>query len=265
LVTIGSNQRKIAGWAVLILLAGSGCSMDEGFNGIVPLKNIFLDERGCLSEEAQSYSSFIGFDVTLLDVTLEVYQASADLTLGVGDVPMDYFSVGRGPGTQRLRVGPGSRMPIQAGTWFVGLSSPAGVTTECDPENPTDFRLVMNRTGTPGGTVLLEENCDSGECAVPACTPLFCDARELTLDVPEDASRLEVVLESVEGDADLFFLSDTRAELGASMNPGTGFDILELGPDVIEPLRGLTVFLRLESWAQTTDRYNLRVAYTPGP
>ena len=39
----------------------------------------------------------------------------------------------------------------------------------------------------------------------------------------------------------------------------------ELGPDVIEPLRGLTVTLRLESWAQATDLYNLRVAYTSGP
>jgi len=239
--------------------------MDEGFNGIIPPKNVFLDVRGCLSEEAQAYSSFIGFDVSLLDVTLEVYQASADLTLGVGDVPFDYFSVGRGPGTQRLRVGPGSRLPIQAGTWFVGLSSPAGAATECDPENPTDFRLVMHRTGTPGGVVLLEESCDSGDCSVPACASFLCPAREILLDLPEDASHLEVVLESVEGDADLFFLSDTRAELGASMNPGTGFDILQLGPDLIEPLRGLTVSLRLESWAQPTDLYNLRVAYNPGP
>jgi hypothetical protein len=264
-MTIGLNQRKIVGCAVLFFLAGAGCNLDEGFNGIIPPKNVFLDVRGCLSEEAQTYSSFIGFDVTLLDVTLEVYQASADLTLGVGDVPFDYFSVGRGPGTQRLRVGPGSRRPIQAGTWFAGLTSPAGVFTECDPENPTDFRLVINRAGTPGGIVLLEENCDSGDCAVPACTPLFCDARVMTLDLPEDASHLEVVLESVEGDADLFFLSDTGAQMGASMNPGTGFDILELGPDVIEPLRGLTVSLRLESWAQATDLYNLRVAYTSGP
>ena len=258
------NGKRILAVAGLLLLAGPGC-MDEGFDGNIEPVNIFVDERGCVTEEPQTFSFFIDFDVDQLHGTLDVYQGAADLILGVGEAPFNYTSVGRGPGTQKLRVGPGSNVPVQAGTWQVSVAGATGVTTQCDPENPPDWRLVVSRTGTPGGTVILSQSCDSLDFSVPACLATPCvNALEIPLVIPEDAGTLEVVLNSLRGDADLFFLSDTGVQLGASTNPGTGYDIIRLGSDVVVPLRTLTATLRLQSWSQATEEYNLQVRYSPG-
>jgi hypothetical protein len=257
------HRKPIVCLVMLILFAAPGCNMDEGFDGNIPQRNVFLDEWGCVSADLQVFSSFLPFDLTDLDVSLDVVQGQADLLLGRGDVPLSYFSPGTGPGSQKLRVGPASSEPMQAGTWTVTLASPADVTTECDPDNPTDWHLVMHRTGLPGGIVLLEETCRSAECAVPRCTQASCPPREFTFDMPGDAVSLQVELDSIEGDADLFLVSASGAELSAAMNPGTGYDIAQLGPELVTPLHGQTVTVRLESWDQVTGAYNLRVAYSP--
>jgi len=244
------------------------CSMDEGFDGNLPPVNVFLDVWGCAAADSQVFSAFVPFDVTSLDVTLEVAQGEADLLLGRDGFPLIYASPGQGPGSQALRVGTMSYQPIQGGTWSVTVASPGTVATECDPANPTDWHMVMQRTGTPGGFVLLEEACRSAECAVPACAQAVCPVREFRVDLPLDAASLQVDLDSLQGDADLILLSAPAelaqpAVLGSSLNPGPGYDLVRLGPDVIVPLQGQAVTVRLESWAQSTDAYNLRVAYGP--
>jgi len=258
------NGKRVLWMWGLLLLSCTAC-MDEGFDGNVPPVIIFLDEQGCMTQEPQTLTAFIDFDVNGLEATLEVFQGAADLILGVGEAPLNYFSLGRGPGTQKLRVGPASGVPVQAGTWYAKVARAAGVATECDPDNPTDWRLVLRRAGGAGGRVLLTESCNATDCAVPACNALPCVSREISLVVPEDAVSVEVVLESLQGDADLFVVSDTGVQLAASTNPGTGYDILLLGPDVLIPLRTLTVTLRLQSWAQVTDQYNLQATYLSGP
>jgi len=250
--------------ALLLLLAGAGC-MDEGFDGTLPVENILLDQWGCVAEEIQVFPFFVDFDVPRLDAVLEVTRGAADLILGVGEAPLNYFGLGRGPGTQQVLVGPESHVPLQAGTWSARVAGVAGVATDCDPERPTDWHLVVSRTAPDGGAKLLAESCRSADCAVPACTATPCaGGRVFTIPVPADAGSLEVVLNSLAGDADLMVWTGAGVWLGASANPGTGFDILRLGQDALVPLRGQDVTVQLASWAQVTDAYDLTVSYVPG-
>ncbi len=248
----------------LLLVCLSSCA-DNGYDGRTPQVEIFLDERGCVTQEPQTFSARIGFDVERMEAALEVFEGAVDLVLGWGEAPRNYFSLGRGPGTQKLRVGPESGVPVQAGTWYLTVAGAAGVATGCDPENPTDWHLSLQRTPAARGASILSVSCRSTDCAVPACNAYPCVFQEIPLDVPGDAVSMEVVLKSIQGDADLLVVSDTGVHLGASTNPGTGYDILVLGPDVTVPLREQTVSLRLTSWAQPTDQYDLQVTYRPGP
>ena len=237
--------------------------MDQGFDGVITPEEIFLDIKGCVSGEPQVFSAFLPFDVTLLDAYISIAQGNVDMSLGVGAYPLNYFGFGTSPGTQWTRVSTSSYVPLRAGSWFVTLTSPKNETTECDPNNPTDWHLVMRRTGSAGGTVLLSKNCRDAECAVPMCTvATACNNRIFPFEIPSDASSLQVILESVEGDADLFISSLPAGQMAASMNGGPGFDIIQLGPDVIIPLQGQAVSVELESWQQVTQNYNLRVAYS---
>ena len=74
---------------------------------------------------------------------------------------------------------------------------------------------------------------------------------------------LRIVLESLEGDADLFlnYLLGYQElkETFSSMNPGPGFDVINLGPETIPFIRGAQLGLELESWAEETKLFRLRV------
>jgi chemotaxis protein MotB len=47
-------------------------------------------------------------------------------------------------------------------------------------------------------------------------------------------------------------------------NEASGYDIVILGQDVVVPLQGQTIFVRLTSWAQPTEEYALQATYRPG-
>jgi hypothetical protein len=81
--------------------------------------------------------------------------------------------------------------------------------------------------------------------------------------VPEDALSMEVSLESVQGDADLFVGIGAETESLSSLNRGTGYEVAVIDPALCVPIRGETILLRLESWMGTAD-YRLEVTYTPG-
>lgn len=256
---------RVWGLGLLLLISFPGC-MDDGFDGYVPPTEVFVDEWGCLSQEPRTYGARLGFDVDRLEASLQMFRGAADLVLGAGEAPANYFSVGRGPGTQKLRVGPGSQVPVQAGTWYLVVGGSSSAATGCDPERPAedpDWHLVMRRTPAAGGVALATESCRSPDCAVPACNAYPCPFRDVPLDVPADASSLEVVLNSLDGDADLSVVAPLGVQLGASANPGAGYDIVVLGPDRVETLREQTLSVRLTSWARPTDQYDLQATYRP--
>jgi hypothetical protein len=103
----------------------------------------------------------------------------------------------------------------------------------------------------------------------PACIPGICVPEEIPIEVPEDALSMEVVLESIQGDAGLEGDADLLVGLGSeresliSMNPGPGYDVVVIDQDRLVPLRGQSIVIRLESWQYPTD-YRLKVAYTRG-
>jgi len=121
----------------------------------------------------------------------------------------------------------------------------------------------MRRSVETSGSVLIEKQCNSADCVVPVCSEIICPSLDFPFEVPGDASSLQIILESFTGDADLFLATPLAAQVGASMNGGPGFDILQLGPEVVVPLRGETLTVELESWQQQTQDYSLRVAYNP--
>jgi len=264
----GTWFRLIAGLLLVASFSLFYSCTDDGFDGSVLPVEIFLDEAGCLAQEPQTLTVRVGFGVEQLEATLEVFRGAADLVLGWGEAPSSYFSVGRGPGTQKLRVGPDSHFPVLPGTLSLRVGGAASAAAAgCDPSNPADnpdWRVVLRRTPSPVGMVLLSESCDLPDCTVPACDAYPCTFRAIELGVPEDAVSMEVVLNSIAGDADLLVVSDTGVQLGASTNPGSGYDIVILGQDVVVPLQGQTIFVRLTSWAQPTEEYALQATYRPG-
>lgn len=256
---------KIFAVTGLLLVTCAGCNMDEGFSGETPATDLFLRTQGCITDEPQRLEVKLPFDVTQVDVSLEVLRTQVDLIFGEEPTPSNYFSYGPSPGIQKIRVGTGSYKPLHAGPWYVELVGLSGETGECDAARSPDWRLQVRRTQSLTGIVLLNESCDAAECEVPACTnPANCPAREFSFALPEDAVSLEVILDSLQGNADLFLGVVSEEELFSSTNPGTGFDIVRIGSQAIVPLRGQTLSLSLESWAQVTREYRLRVVYLPG-
>ena len=234
----------------------SGCGMDQGSSGEIPRVDVFLtkeciqDQECTLSdpEEKTVLPVTIPYGVSLLEVSLEVLSGEADLIVGTEDPPTDYFSPGHGTGTQRILIGPSSHEPLQARTWYVELISPFGVGAE--------WRLVVQRRTSPPGSPLLGE-----EGLLPAGqNALF------PLSVPEDAASLEVVLKSERGqeggpaDADLFLGSGLAEEEYSSLNPGTGFEVLVLGPEVVAALAGQTLTAKIEGYEEETA-YHLTASY----
>lgn len=256
---------KISAVIGLLLFACAGCNMDEGFSGETATTDLFLETQGCIKEEGEQLTVTLPFDVALVDVILEVLRSQIDLVFGEGMIPTQYFSYGPAPGIRQIRVGTGSYRPLHAGTWYVDLIGLSGETGECDPEQSPDWRLRVQRAESLTGIVLLDESCDSADCEVPECTnPGNCPSRQFSFVLPEDAVSLEVIQESLQGNADLFLGNGSEEELLSSTNPGTGYDILRINSQAIVPLRGQTLSLRLESWGQTTQEYQLRAVYVPG-
>ena len=250
------------GFLVLMLW---GCSLEEGFSGLPPPGDLLLATQGCAKQAVQEFTVMVPEGVPLLDLTLEVFRTQIDVALGAGKFPQNYFSFGPRPGLQKVRVGQTSYRPLTPGNWVVRLSSLAGETEECEPDASPDWRLRVSRAVTTPGVLLLEETCESPACEVPRCDlPGNCPSRLVTLDLPEDAVFLEVVLESLQGDADIWLRTANGEDLLGSANPGPGFDILEAGAETCAALRGQTLTLALESWAEATPGYRLSVFYLPG-
>ncbi len=262
------------GWGC-ILLAGGGCSMDEGYTGATSGVEYFAYVRGCVNETAEpgpdddtlglfSLPVPIPFDISSFEVILEVFNQEVDLVFGAGEPPVGYFSFGPTPGKQMILVSPDSYFPSMARVWYAGLYAPLGVAGECDPGVAPDWRLSARSAIGTAGFPLLDVECDSPDCLVPACTvPASCAAQSFSIEIPRGATSLQVILESRQNDADLFLTAGLQTELYSSMNPGTGYDIIRLGPEVCIPLRGETVIVNLESWEQATQDYRLRVTYLP--
>ena len=251
---------------LLPLVFGTGCSMDKGSSGDIPPVRVVLEASGCLADGPEqgelgtiSFPVTIPFGLPLMEARLEVFRGEMDLVLGTEDPPSDYFGFGRGPGTQKILVGTGSREPVMGRPWYVQLVSPFGILEECEEEDDPDWRLSVRRSAGIAGRVLFEP----AEGQVPACTPGNCVPESITIDVPEDALSMELVLESLEGDADLFVGIGPERESLVSLNPGTGYDVLVLDPERCVPLRGRSLTVLMESWQYPTV-YRLSVAYIAG-
>ncbi len=191
-------------------------------------------------------------------------RGEVDVVVGTEDPPSDYFAFGRGPGTQKILVGRDDREPIgellgeRLRPWFVQLVSPFEIQ-ECEEGEEPDWRLSVRRSSGIEGRVLFDE--PDGQA--PACIPGICVPEEIPIEVPEDALSMEVVLESIQGDADLLVGLGSERESLVSLNPWPGFDVVVIDQDRLVPLRGQSIVIRLESWQYPTD-YRLRVAYTRG-
>jgi len=240
--------------------------MDEGFSGLTSETDVFLSTQGCISEETARYRATIPFGVSLLEVALEVLRGEADMLFGSGLLPVQYFNFGAGPGSQKILVDASSNNPLHAGTWYVDIMGLSGVSAECDPNSSPDWRLRVQRAQSLNGINLLNVACEEAACQVPACnTPSVCPSNAFTFDLPGDAVFLEVTLQSLQGDADLFLGISSQDVLFSSTNPGTGFDVIQVGSDeALRPLRGQTLTLTLESWGQATQEYSLIASYLPG-
>lgn len=254
---------KILAILLLLLLFGNGCSLDKGSSGDIPPVNVFLEAEGCLVDDPEQledrtklFSMTIPFNVRLMEARLEVLRGEMDLAFGTENPPSDYFSFGRGPGTQKILVGLDSREPVMGRPWYVQLVSPFGIQGECEEGDDPDWRISVRRSSGIQGRLLMEQ-----EGQVPACTGGGCP--EIRIEVPEDADSMELVLESLEGDADLLVGIGPERESLVSLNPGTGFDVAVLDPGLCIPLRGQFLPVVLESWQQPTA-YRLEVAYVPG-
>ena len=251
--------------AILILTCvfGTACSLDEGSSGDLQPQNVFLETEGCLLENPDpvgagtiSYSIMVPFDLSLMEASLEVLRGEMDLVVGTENPPSDYFSSGRGAGTQKILVGRDSREPMQGRPWYVQLVSPFLIREECETGDDPDWRLSVRRAAGTQGRVILRQ-----EYEVPACTPGGCETIEI--QVPEDALSMEFSLESLEGDADLLVGFGDETESLVSLNPGTGYDVAVLDPEACVPLRGQLLSVVLESWRQATQ-CRLQVTYTAG-
>ncbi|MEW6442871.1 MAG: hypothetical protein AB1640_18200 [bacterium] len=217
--------------------------MDEGSSGQIEPGTVFLSEQGTLQgTEPAVLPVTIPYGVSLLDITLEVTAGEADLLAGVEDPPTDYFCFGQGLGKQKILVGPGSHQPLEARTWYVEVVSPFGTGAE--------WRLTAQRRPGSSALPLTEQEGD-----IPAGQSV-----SIALAIPEDADSLEIVLESLQGDADLLLGFGQLQEASLSLNPGTGFEVVTLGPETVEPLRGQTAIARLESYDQDT-RYRFTATY----
>ncbi len=255
--------------AILLLpcLFGTGCGLDKGSSGDIPPQNVFLEVEGCLVENAdpdlavtKPYSFNAPVDLSLMEVRLEVFRGEVDLVVGTADPPSDYFAFGRGPGTQKILVGRDSREPVgkDLRPWFVQLVSPFEVQ-ECEEGDDPDWRLsAVRSSGTQGGVLRDQEG------QVPACIPGICVPEEIPIEeVPVDALSMEILLESIQGDADLLVGLGSERESLVSLNPGPGFDVVVIDQERLVPLRGQSIVIRLESWQFPTD-YRLKVAHTRG-
>jgi hypothetical protein len=254
--------------ALLLLpcLLAAGCGHDEGASGDLPRQNVFLEAQGCLADNPDaedagtvSYTAAAPFDLSLMEVTLEVVRGEMDLVIGADKPPSDYFAFGRGTGTRKILVGSESREPAGGRPWFVELASPFEVEEECEDQDDPDWRLTVRRsTAIEGGVLLVQDG------QVPACTPGSCTPETVQIEVPADALSMEIVLESRGGgDADLLVGLGGERESLVSLNPGPGYDVVVIDQALLVPLREQSLFIFLESWQQTTE-YRLEVAYVAG-
>ncbi len=256
---------KILAILLLTCVLCPACGLDKGSSGDLPPQNVFLEAEGCLGQNPdefqigtiqESFSITIPFTLELMEARLEVTSGEMDLIVGTEKPPSDYFSFGRGPGTQKILVGRDSREPMQGRPWYVNLISPYAIQEECEAGDDPDWRLTVRRSTGIQGRVLLDQ-----EYEVPACTPGNCETIEI--EVPEDALSMEFALESLEGDADLLVGFGDETESLVSLNPGTGYDVVVLDPEACVPLRGQSLSVVLESRRQLTQ-CRLQVAYTAG-
>ncbi len=264
-----STRRKICNFfaiLLLLVLGGPGCDTGDGCPGREIEEEVLLEASGCLAPtpseegppEPKIFPVLVPFELARLEVSLEVRGRELDLLVGTGNPPADYFSPGGGLGTRKILVGAESHEPLAARTWYVGLVGPYEFLDSCGEDQGPDWHLVVRRPEGLQGEPLLDE-----EGEVAGCMPWDCDRRRYRIDVPEDASTLEVVLETTDGDADLFVGPEDRPEAFTSLNPGTGFDVVFLDAHACAPFRGGTVMVTLESW-QGPSTYRLQAAYVPG-
>lgn len=232
--------------------------MDEGASGEIPRVNVFLQAEGCLEENLDperagtiSFSVNIPFGLPMLEARLEVLRGEADLVLGTESPPSDYFGFGRGPGIQKILVDRDSNEPLTGRPWYAELVSPFSIQEVCAEGDAPDWRLSVRRsTGIEGRPLFEQEGQVAGTEIIP-------------ISVPEDALSMEVSLESLQGDADLFVGIGDETESLSSLNPGTGYEVTVIAPALCVPVRGETILLRLESWMGSAE-YRLEVSYTPG-
>lgn len=257
---------------LLLCLFGAGCGLDKGSSGDLPPENTFLEAEGCLGDSPNpgeagtilySGSFNASADLPLMEARLEVLRGDVDIVLGTEDPPSDYFSFGRGPGTQKILVSRDSREPVRLRPWYVQLASPFDERVCLEGVEP-DWRLSVVRSSGARGRLLFDQ-----EGETPACLPGICVPEEIQIEVPEDALSMEVTLESFAGedaavgDADLLVGLGSERESLVSLNPGPGYDVVVIDQDRLVPLRGQSIIIRLESWQFPTD-YRLRVVYTRG-
>jgi len=256
---------------LLPCLFGAGCGLDKGSSGDIPPENVFLVAQGCLVDDpsqgqagTKSYSFNPPLGLSLMEARLKVLRGEVDVVVGTEDPPSDYFAFGRGPGTQKILVGRDDREPIgerlgeRLRPWFVQLVSPFEIQ-ECDEDEEPDWRLSVRRSSGIEGGVLFDEL----DGQAPACIPGICVPEPILIEVPVDALSMEVLLESIKGDADLLVGLGSERESLVSLNPGLGYDVVVIDQERLVPLRGQSIVIRLESWQYPTD-YRLRVAYTRG-
>jgi hypothetical protein len=249
------------------------CSTGGGASGDIPSEDVFLEVQGCLTAgsaqeagDASIYSVRIPTDVSLLEVRLETLGGEIDLVVGTENPPADYFSFSKRGGVQKILVGPSSNEPLLARTWYVALSSPLQIEEGCPPERVPDWQLRVQRATGVEGLPLLEPVCNEEDegCSVDP----YPSRESFSIEVPEDALSLDVTLETIQGDADLFVGTDfgtgNETELSSSMNPGLGFDVVSLGADVCVQRRGQSLDLVVESWGRPS-RFRLQASYMPDP
>ena len=230
--------------ALLLMVVVLGCGMDKGPSGKIPQETVFLREEGTLaSMESMVYATPpLPTDIASLEAILDVSSGGADLTIGVEDPPSDYFSNGPGPGPRKILITPASREPMQGRVWYVEVRCPfdqgADYSLTVQRSSPSQVPCILEQTGT------IEPN----------------DTADLTLEIPEEgAEALEIDLETLKGDVDLFVGLNQGDEDYSAANPGTGHDIVVVTPQSYVPLASGIWNLQLEAWEKSDYNLTARV------
>ncbi len=233
----GSVLVVLAWWCLLLT---GGCSRESGFSGQIPAVDVFLSEQGALGQgESALYATQpLPPDIASLEIILEVLAGGADLSAGLDETALDYFSNGPNVGDRKIVITPESRQPLKGGVWYIQVS--------CPFEEEAIFTLTAKRSQPHPGSTLL----DVEGLLAPGAEALY------SIEVPAEAEQLELDLLTVQGDTDLFVGVSNDQENYWAANPGTGHDVVVITAQSYLPLAEGTWSVRVETW-QHESSYRL--------